>query len=302
MDLNLIRCIWGIDEMMGEKLYQLYVDRLLGTLEDARPPEYFVAWEKVLKNVRRYEPELNLLRYVFAPSVSEDERERRLREVWSKWPEKERLFQALLLLLAIRIKKGEPIRIRLTDGIFSVTPEDADTVVRFARETGLLFHLVVEDIPSYALGVEVGMDTNARKNRSGEMFERFVCGPLLKRYFPESKGFKVVWQDEQLNLWKEISRSKKKKHDFVVYKGSAPVLVVECTFIGTAGSKPTAIAESYPKLSKLARASGIRFMWLIDGWGWRKQRGDLLSAVKEIDIILSPRLLEDAFELECLNF
>lgn len=46
-------------------------------------------------------------------------------------------------------------------------------IVEFCVKTGIM-HLFqeVKDIHDYLLGVEVGMDTNARKNRSGDIFER----------------------------------------------------------------------------------------------------------------------------------
>jgi len=70
--------------------------------------------------------------------------------------------------------------------------------------------------------------------------------------------------------------------------------------IGTSGSKPTAIAESYPALSRLARERNMRFIWLIDGDGWKKQRSDLISAVKEIDIVVSPEVVREIKMNKCL--
>ncbi len=155
-----------------------------------------------------------------------------------------------------------------------------------------------QSLIDYAIGVEVGLDSNARKSRSGTIFEKEVCQKQLEKAFKNDEEFDVVYQDKKVNLWKQVG--KRKIHDFVIYRSGKPFMIVECTYIGTSGSKPTAIAESYPTLSKLALEKGYRFMWVIDGMGWKKQKGDMISALQNIDIMVIPPLIRGSL-LSCLR-
>jgi len=48
--------------------------------------------------------------------------------------------------------------------------------IDFCIKTGIMnLFQEVKDIHDYLLGVEVGMDTNARKNRSGDIFRKNVA-------------------------------------------------------------------------------------------------------------------------------
>ncbi|MFN3467278.1 MAG: DpnII family type II restriction endonuclease, partial [Candidatus Brocadiales bacterium] len=55
------------------------------------------------------------------------------------------------------------------------TAKEIDNIVEFTGKTGLLAMLCqMESATDYLLGVEVGLDTNARKNRSGLFLEKMV--------------------------------------------------------------------------------------------------------------------------------
>jgi len=65
------------------------------------------------------------------------------------------------------------------------------------------------------LGVEVGLDTNSRKNRSGEILERFV-ELLLNRTLTCLEGVQLKRGDPTI-----VTR-RRKKADFVVYRDGEP--------------------------------------------------------------------------------
>lgn len=64
--------------------------------------------------------------------------------------------------------------------------------VLFMRNSGL-FNLIqnhiIKDLVDYVLSVEVGMDTNARKNRTGKAMESLVKSYLLKVGLIENKTY-----------------------------------------------------------------------------------------------------------------
>jgi len=63
-------------------------------------------------------------------------------------------------------------------------------IVDFCIKTGIIdLFQEIKDVHDYLLGVEVGLDTNARKNRSGDIFEK-MCQQKVKKLL-ESK-YKIV--------------------------------------------------------------------------------------------------------------
>ncbi len=85
--------------------------------------------------------------------------------------------------------------------------------------------------------MEVGLDSNARKNRSGTIFEQMV-GLLLKSKIRKKD---LILKEEDSTI--QIKR--KKRADFVIYKNNVPKLVFECNFYATTGSKPGEVANAY---------------------------------------------------------
>ena len=58
-----------------------------------------------------------------------------------------------------------------------------DEYSKFMRNTGLfdlLENHIINNLVDYIMGVEVGMDTNGRKNRTGEAMEDLVESYLIK--------------------------------------------------------------------------------------------------------------------------
>ena len=56
-----------------------------------------------------------------------------------------------------------------------LSDEDVDGYLQFMKKSGLfVIFNSTKNLFDYVLGVEVGMDTNARKNRSGEAMEQLI--------------------------------------------------------------------------------------------------------------------------------
>ena len=165
-------------------------------------------------------------------------------------------------------------------------------IVDFCIKTGIIdLFQEIKDVHDYLLGVEVGLDTNARKNRSGDIFEK-MCQQKVKKLL-ESK-YKIVSNDPNFSLYPVVAkgRSKGKTHDIVVYKNGKPVLIGEFNFYNTTGSKPISIAESYIEMHNVAKEHNVEFLWVTDGPAWHKMKQPLLFSMKDIDWVLNYRMLE----------
>lgn len=282
---------------LGFETFEDYFEHFFNTLLPSnRTFEYFVDWRKVRRNVRKYLNEISLLNSL--TKLNGKELEEHFVELLNKHGE---VVTVIPLLIAERFNSG---KLNILDPNFEnflaieFNPSKLnDSFIRdityFCKKTGI-FDLFeeVSDIYDYLLGLEVGLDTNARKNRSGEIFEK-MCERKITDLIT-NKGIKIVKNDKGFSLYPVISsgKSKGKTHDFVIYAYGKPALVIECNFYTVSGSKPISIAESYIEMQKAAQKSGVSFVWVTDGPAWKTMKEPLLRSMKKITWILNYRMLD----------
>ena len=144
-------------------------------------------FEKVKNNISTIERELNLLNILIGKNNIEEE----LVNLVLEYP---KVRKALPILIAIRNNKLKNLKI-IDDLENLISESKADIfnpskplsselekdLLNFFSESGLkdIFQQKeVKNIVDYCFGVEVGLDTNARKNRTGTSMEDFK----VKRY------------------------------------------------------------------------------------------------------------------------
>jgi len=240
--------------------------------------DYFVDWRKVKENIRKYVKEISLLNSL--TKISPKERKAELREIFVQYPE---TIPVIPSIIAIREKSipvlelGEKALYKVFD--FSkkkLTVKEAEDIVDFCEKVGILqFFGEINDLYAYLLGVEVGLDSNARKNRSGEIFQNLV-GLLLKRKLKDMK-LEIKPEDPSLII------RRRKRADFVIYSENRPKVVVECNFYNTTGSKPIETANAYIDLQRKLREKKISFIWITDGPAWEKMKRTVIQSFREID-------------------
>ena len=273
-----------------------YVNHFFETLLPSNKTyEYFVDWGKVKSAVNKYLDELSLLN-----SLTKMDSTKRVERMYSLLLRYPQIVEVIPLLIAERVKNG---KIDIFDPeiekflIFEfkqskVNESTVQQIIDFCIKTGIMdLFQEVKDIHDYLLGVEVGIDTNARKNRSGDIFER-MCQQKIRKLI--GSKYSPLNNDPQFSLYPIVTKgkSKGKTHDVVIYKNGRPVLIVECNFYNVTGSKPISIAESYIEMHRIAKEHNVEFLWVTDGPAWHKMKEPLLRSMKEIDWILSYRMLE----------
>lgn len=164
---------------------------------------------------------------------------------------------------------------------FSQKVQSAEQYKYFMRETGLFDMLqkhIISNLYDYVTGVEVGLDSNGRKNRGGDQMEN-----LVERYLREAgvAYYKEMYLTEIERKWNmnlsAISAKGKstKRWDFVV-KTSNCVYVIETNFYTSGGSKLNETARSYKMIAEEAKTvEGFEFVWITDGGGWTSARRNL---------------------------
>lgn len=280
-------------DVLGFGSFEEYVEAFMSSLVPTnRTYDFFVDWGKVRRNVRRFIKEISLLN-ALTKVASIDERRELLREILERYPE---TVPVIPYIIAVRerslavLELGDSLVYRFFRfDVRRLSLEEVEDLVVFAERTGILELMgEISDLYAYFMGMEVGLDTNARKNRSGRVFQGLV-GLILRRVLGGVAGVRVVEEVPVRRLGLRIRRQDKRL-DFVVYFEGRPRLAVECNFYNVTGSKPLEVAEAYVELNRLLKERGIAFVWITDGPAWRLMRTPFIQAAKEIDYVLNLKM------------
>lgn len=279
-------------DSIGFKSEKEYFDYFFDTLLPTnRTYEYYVNWEKVKDNVITYLTEICLLNSLTRIDVLE--REAKLIEIISKYPE---VIPVVPLIIAIR--ERNVVVLDIGDQLFykkfkfneKLKEEEILDIVEFCKKSGILdLFGEINDLYAYLLGMEVGLDSNARKNRSGKIFEHLV-GLLLKDRLRDYPSFTLKEEDSSL----EIKR--KKRADFVIYHNNSPKIVLECNFYASTGSKPIEVANAYIDLDHKCKEKNLMLVWVTDGPAWPKMRNTIERTFNEIDFPMNYKILDEQID------
>ncbi len=269
-----------------EEYNNYFIETLLPTNHNF---SFFVDWNKVYRNVEIHLYEIGLLNSLNHMSL--DNIEQNFRRLITSNPE---IVPVLPSILAIRFQKTntnvEIFDMEYKNYDFNPKTFNEDDIVEFCRETGI-FELFsnIKDLKAYLLGTEVGLDTNARKNRSGKSFENIISKFLQKKL----RNYSNFTFAEQVNV-KEILRTK--YADFVIYEGSKPKIIIECNFYNSYGSKPIETGNAYIHLQQEIKESGMIFLWISDGSGWIKMNNTLYELMPQIDYFMNYTMFAENIE------
>ena len=173
----------------------------------------------------------------------------------------------------------------------------------FMRKTGLFGLIskhIISNLVDYVSGVEVGLDSNGRKNRGGHLMEDLVESYLKKAGLVKNVNyFKEVYITQIEDNWgidlSNISNQGKaeKRFDFVVAKDDM-VYGIETNFYTGGGSKLNETARSYKTIALETRdIRGFTFVWFTDGEGWKSARHNLEETFDVMEHIYCIKDLED---------
>lgn len=250
---------------------------------------YYVDFNKVYGNVETIKVELNILNSLIGSKNIEADFEKLL----SDYPQ---VLKCIPVLLAVR---GREIYTIDGDGEYLFNFKKMNYSVEeykmFMRKTGLFSLIsehVINNLVDYVTGVEVGLDSNGRKNRGGHLMENLVEDYLQKAGLVKNVDyFKEMYISDIEEKWSidlsSISNQGKaeKRFDFVVKKG-ATIYGIETNFYSSGGSKLNETARSYKTIALEAKEiQGFAFVWFTDGQGWQSARHNLEETFDVMDNI-----------------
>ena len=257
--------------------------------------DYFVNWDKVFRNTKQIEIQLNLWNYL----LGKDNFDKEFINLLEVHPE----IVKSIPLMVVRDGSGRSVFSIVSD-INDLTKPDlifdfskpADTsemrhsALEFFKSTGLIKLFKkdgVKNLVDYVLGVEAGLDSNGRKNRSGNSMETIVesylalfCKKNKLDYISQAtpNAIKDKWG---FNV--PVDKSSR-RFDFAISNGKTLVLM-EVNFYGGGGSKLKATAGEYKGLNDLLKVPNTKFVWVTDGEGWHTTKEPLRSAYIELDYL-----------------
>lgn len=255
--------------------------------------DYFVNWDKVIKNYRDVEISLNLLNTL----IGKDDIEIAARELLKEYPKVIGVIPALLAYRERKVKLLSDVsKFSITEYDFAKTI-DVDKAVMFLKKTGflqLLSDRKIKSIPDYFIGVEVGLDSNGRKNRSGTSMEdiaEFFIKDICQR-----NGFEYIAQataDKIKKKWnKDITVTKSSKRiDFAVNTPNK-LYLIETNFYGGGGSKLKSTAGEYAEIYHQWTKDGHQFIWITDGLGWKSTQRPLRDTFDNTDYIINLDMIQ----------
>ena len=275
-----------------------------------RTPEYYVNWEKVDRETKKFELELNTLNYLIG-------KENIYHETIKLFTQQPDLIRAIPSLIASRDKI---LDILMTDDSDNMTFEqlnfskiDTDHIgdyVDFAEKSGLLDFLqnkAKHSLIDYVYGVETGLDSNARKNRSGAtmegILERHVGKLSLEQGLEWKAQATAPFIKENWNIDVPVDKSER-RFDVAVYsKDQHKVWLIETNYYGGGGSKLKAVAGEFTELSQFVTTSNdrVEFVWVTDGQGWKTAHLPLSEAFGHIDNIFNLNMLKEGFLFDLLR-
>ena len=268
------------------KNFNLFMSQLQETNQTL---DFFCDFNKISANVAEVEMSLNTLNYL----IGKENLAKGVSEIWKR---DHKVFEVLGILIAVREEGKKPVvdkdgNIVLLKSYF----ESEKKVVEFLEGTGLadIFESRrIKNLVDYVFGIETGLDTNARKNRSGHIMENTVA-----KIFRDNgvKFRQEVYSSEFPEL--SVLGTDEKRFDFFV-KTSKKKYLIEVNFYSGGGSKLNEVARAYTELAPKGNSvKGFEFVWITDGIGWKSARNKLEEAYNNIPSVYNLTSIDSFIEI-----
>ncbi|WLP85321.1 type II restriction endonuclease [Mycoplasma seminis] len=294
-------------KMLKIRNFEEWISRFRESIADYK---YYVDFDTVYQNVHKAKIELQLLNQL----IGADNVKEKFEQLCLDSPE---VIDAIPLLLAKReneiwcMDENGQYNYSFNSKLLLKTLSNVEfkqyvkQLSYFMEQTGL-FTLIkkhlINNLFDYAIGVEVGLNANARKNRGGALMEGIVESYLIKAgYIRNNTYFKEIYLSDLekltgLNLSSISNQGKtKKRFDFAIIDSrNNQVYAIECNFYASSGSKLNETARSYKNIAlSAADIPNFHFMWITDGKGWYDARNNLQETFEALEHMYSIDDLEN---------
>lgn len=233
--------------------------------------DFFCDFDKISQNI----DEIKLSLCILNSLIGATDLRKAVELIWNR---DKTAFYVMEILIAVRSKEKKKVFNGVGDCITLYSYFNSiDSIMTFLEDTGLaeVFQSKkINDLVDYVFGIETGLDTNARKNRSGHIMESAVAKILTENNI----SFR---QEVYSREWPAITKvlgDDEKRFDFVITT-SKKIYLIEVNFYSGGGSKLNEVARSYSDIApKINAVPGFEFVWITDGIGWKSAKNKLQEA------------------------
>lgn len=289
----------GLNLKTEDEVFEYIIKNLKNTICSF---DFFVDFEKVLRHVKDIEIELNMLDYL----IGKQDIQKELYTLITKYPNVVRTIPILIATRESRFKIVLNVDSKIKDKIYSFenkkeyTEEDKKEIIEFVEKSGVLElfkNNQIKSVIDYVFGVEVGLDSNARKNRTGKLMEKLI--EVFIKDLCLKNGYKYLIQANSNKIEKEFNKKivvdkSDRQFDFAILNKDK-LYVIETNFYNAGGSKLKSVAGEFRAVDNFMKNSNkdVTFMWITDGIGWNTAKRPLREAFESIDNILTIQMIED---------
>lgn len=240
--------------------------------------DFFCDFDKIHNNVENIKLSLCMLNSLIGTADLRS-------AVETIWRRDKSAFNVMDILIAVRSEGKKKVLNSLGECVILDTLFDSvDGVIEFLKDTGLaevLQSQKITNLVDYVFGVETGLDSNARKNRSGHVMENVVA----EIFDNNDIDYRTeVYSSE----WTEMTQAlgdDEKRFDFVI-ETPQKIYLIEVNFYSGGGSKLNEVARAYSDIApKINAVEGFEFVWITDGIGWNSAKNKLQEAFNIIPSI-----------------
>ena len=287
------------------EVFQYFKKTLLQT---NRLWSYFVNWSKTHAKIDEVKVELKILESLCNSNCFDQD----LDFLLKNYPQ---VVEVLPILIAYRdrelcVFEGDFLEnykiFRLDFFKKNVNENDRKDIIYFVEQSGL--KRIIQDgflrnFNDFAHGVEVGLDSNARKNRGGGKMEIFVEG-LLKKVYCLKRDDDYIFQaspclvKDKWDLDLPVNKTSRRP-DFIV-RLNKKLIWIETNFYNGSGSKLKSTAGEYKSLFNFCQSCGIKFVWITDGMGWKTTIKPLEETFQHNDYVFNLHMVKDGVLNELL--
>lgn len=234
----------------------------------------YVDFEKVNNNVEKNIMYLNFLNTL----ITQDENKFK-EKIKMLFEENKKCFSILNLLIAER-KSNDSFFI-YENKIYSIEEfiNNVENIFIFFKETGLLNLIIngkIKNFVDYVYGIEVGMDTNSRKNRYGKKSEEWLYKNIMN----------VFGSYNYLEIEEQVKIDGKVFDVVITNKKNNKQILMENSFYNSGGSKLSETARAYQKVYSKFSNENRKFYWIVDGSGVFTIK-KLLESINENEFIVN---------------
>lgn len=293
--------------LSNNEKFELFMNTLFPT---NRTPSYWVNWNNVRNNIKAHELNLNTLNFLVGKENIKEE----ARKLFLSQPQ---LLNTVPILLAAREEEIGVLSFEnnqmVANSLDFKNPDIKviDKYLNFMEESGLLEFLANDlnkSLVDYVFGVQAGLDTNGRKNRSGSQNET-ILEYNLKNLAQRNNNLEFTTQatakyiKDNWNITVPDAKDQKAKggrrYDGAVFnKETRKVTLIETNFYGGGGSKLKAVSGEFSNLYNFLKNEApneINFVWISDGPGWETARNPMQEAFEIIPNIINLKMVRDRY-------